>query len=162
METVEINHKNDIHTTPSKELQQLSIFLGKWQVEGQNHEWAPVAPGAKVTGEESYEWMPGEFFLLSKWDRHIGETDHIGMGLIHYDSESRFFSADHYDNLGYNNTYLLVPDRNVWKFIGTKERATVEFNRNENSFTENWEITSDNGITWKPLCSLMGRRMSNL
>ena len=162
METIEINHNKHTPTTPSKELQQLSIFLGKWQVEGQNHEHVPHGPCNKVAGEESYEWMPGEFFLISKWDRHVGEVNHIGIGLIHYDAESGFFSADHYDNFGFNRTYLLVQDRNVWKYIGDKERATIEFNRNGNSYTENWEVSHDHGATWKPLCSLLGRRMSNL
>ncbi|CAN5492175.1 hypothetical protein BH09BAC3_BH09BAC3_38510 [soil metagenome] len=162
MDSVELNHKNDTHITPAKELQQLSIFLGKWQVEGQNHENAPVGPGNKINGEETYEWMQGEFFMISKWDRQIGEVNHTGIGLIHYDTESGFFSADQYDNLGYNRTYLLVQDKNVWKLIGNNERATIEFNKNGNSFTENWDINSDDGAMWKPLCSLMGRRMSNL
>ena len=42
----------------------LNVFLGRWKVEGQNKEAAGVAPNMPVVGEESYEWLPGRFFVV--------------------------------------------------------------------------------------------------
>ena len=146
--------ENQHTTVPPTALQQLEMFVGDWLVEGENLEGAPLAANTKVTGEVAYEWMPGGYFLVCDWDRKFENGAHIGMGIISYDDATKAFSATNYDNMGFIRTYALTNEGNVWKLDGDKERATIEFNKVDRSFTEYWEIAKEG--QWLPLCRLRG------
>jgi len=59
-------------------LKRLEVFLYEWNQETQAFE-SPCGPAAKVTAAETFEWLPGELFLLHGLDESVGEND----GFIH-------------------------------------------------------------------------------
>ena len=151
---------NDTPVTPEPaptlgdEHRRLAPFVGEWTVAGQNMEAAPGAPNAAVTGEESYVFLPGGFFLLGHWDRRFSDGGrHIGLTTIRYDSATRAYSAYNVDNFGFARTYQVTPRDDVWSFTGEWERATMRFQDDGRRMAIDWEVTKD-GSTWLPLCHL--------
>ena len=153
-------HQSNPHQTlsPAPALQHLKPFVGHWQVEGQNLTGALTGVDAQLRGEQVYEWLPGNFFLLSRWNRQFDDTQHAGLGIIEYDQESRFFHSRNYNSLGYARNYKLYQEQNAWKLDGPNERATIEFAPDGNSYAEYWEISED-GLGWTPLRRLEGKRV---
>lgn len=146
---------------PAEELKQLTVFIGKWNVEGKNLAGAPVGPDNTVTGDESYTWLPGDFFVMGKWNHQFPEGEHIGTSIIEYDTLSHAFTTHNFDNLGYARQYKLDQNQNTWMFTAEKERATRIFGAGGNSFTEHWEILRDEA-DWQPLCVLNGTKTSRV
>jgi hypothetical protein len=122
-------------------------------VVGENTSSAPNAPDTPVTGEESYVWLPGGFFLLGHWDRRFGNDRHIGINIIRYDQTTGQYSSYNVDNLGYARTYRVAERDGVWSFTGDWERATWALGADGRTMTIDWESTTD-GETWAPLCHL--------
>ncbi len=145
--------------TPPKELEQLDIFLGKWNVEGQNIKGVTIEADSFVKGIATYEWLAGKFYLIAKWSRKFDNLSHIGIGIIGYDKSAGAFIANNYDNIGFAREYKLTSKRLTWKFSGAHERATMEFTPDGRNFTEFWEV-SDDGSNWEPLCRLNGSKVS--
>ena len=132
---------------------RLEPFIGTWKVAGHESGAAPNAPTTPVTGEESYTWLPGRFFLLGHWDHRVGSDHHIGLNIIRYDATTGQYSSYNVDNLGFARTYRVTQREGVWSFTGDWERATWAFGHDGQTMTIDWEITSD-GETWEPLCHL--------
>lgn len=145
---------------PTKEHTFLEDFIGKWAIEGENFDVSPNETNIEVKGIESYEWLSGGFFLVYKWERYIGSTNHQGLGIISHDHSNHTFEINNYDNMGYNRAYTIVHEGNSWKFSDQNERAVINFNADGNGFTENWEIVDEQG-NWKPLCQLKAKRINS-
>ena len=138
---------------------RLESFIGTWKVAGQEVGAMPNAPNTPVTGEESYTWLPGRFFLLGHWDHRFGSDHHIGLNIIRYDATTERYSSYNVDNLGFARTYRVTQREGVWSFTGDWERATWAFGHDGQTMTIDWEITSD-GETWEPLCHLDATKQS--
>ena len=118
------------------------------------------APNAAVTGEESYVFLPGGFFLLGHWDRRFSNGGrHIGLSTIRYDAAARTYFASNVDNLGFARTYRVTPSDDVWSFTGDWERAAIRFADDGRLMTIDWEVTKDRS-TWLPLCHLEATKAS--
>lgn len=138
---------------PPFELRQLEPFIGRWKTEGRNHPAAPSAPNAEVVGEMSFEWMPGRFFVMGRWDRTIGRMWHRGINMIGYEEAEGAFFSQHFDNFGYPRTYRLEELDGIWRFTGEWERSRLVFGADNQSFEETWELTKD-GTIWQPVCEM--------
>jgi hypothetical protein len=143
---------------PSHAQRRLDVAIGTWKVEGRNDDAAPASPGQQVSGQESYEWMPGGFFLLCRWDRRIGSQRHTGMAVIGHDPDSRSYSSQSFDNLGYHRGYDMTVGDHSWTFSGKYERAHMTFAGDGRGFTVTWEISKD-GERWLSLCKLQGTKL---
>jgi hypothetical protein len=153
-------NKQDPHEArqPGAAHRRLDVAVGTWRVEGRNDDAAPAAAGAQVRGQESYEWMPGGFFLVCRWDRRIGDQRHVGTGVIGHDPDSNSYTSENFDNLGYHRGYdISVRDR-TWTFSGRYERASMVFSEDGRTFTVTWEISKDSD-RWQPLCKLQGTKL---
>ena len=137
----------------TEEHRRLQPFLGTWSVVGQNGEAAPGAPNAQVTGEQSFVWLPGGFFLLGHWDHRFETGRHLGMNVVRYDPATHEYSSYNVDNLGFARTYRVTQQDDVWSFSGDWERAKMQFADDGRKLTIDWELTKD-GSTWRPLCHL--------
>jgi hypothetical protein len=150
-------HASRLDTDPTPvitdEHRRLESFVGTWTVAGENKNTAPNAPNTSVTGEESYTWLPGRFFLLGHWDRRFGNDRHVGISIIRYDQTTRQYSSYNVDNFGYARTYRVTERDGVWSFTGDWERATWVLGADGRTMTIDWEATED-GETWVPLCHL--------
>ena len=136
------------------EHRRLDAFAGSWKVTGTNLGGAPNAPNSTVTGEERYEWMPGNFFLVSHFDHRFGDGgQHTGMSVYRYDATTRCYSTHAFDNLGFARRYAVSVDGQRWTYSGDHERATIEFSTDGRTMSVYWELAAD-GSTWQPLCQL--------
>jgi hypothetical protein len=140
------------------EHKRLHVFAGRWKVVGWNRDSAPIAPGAKIIGEETYEWLTGGFFMVSRFQHHFGDDAHIGMGTMGYDADSHAYFVHNFDNLGYDRRYQVHVDNQTWKFTGETERCTLVFSHDGSRKTESWEISSD-GSNWQPLCEMTAAKI---
>jgi hypothetical protein len=142
---------------PFEELKKLEVFAGKWLVEGQNLSGAPISPNSDIAGVQTYDWLPGNFFLVGKWDRQFNDAEHIGIGMFGFDIEKQELFLTNYDNFGTVSKYEVFSYRHIWKLTGEKERATIIFSADGQTFIEDWEIR--NNYNWQPLCSLKSKKI---
>jgi hypothetical protein len=101
---------------PSPETQRLGALVGQWRSEGHIVGDPPVP----ITGTDSYEWLPGGFFLVHHVDVKIGKQPVQALELIGpYDPATDSYTARAYDNLG-NITLMQakVDEQGVWTFTG--------------------------------------------
>jgi hypothetical protein len=131
---------------------QLAACLGTWKVEGML-----ASSGTRMMCTESYEWLPGKFFIIYRFDRQIGAQDQHGFGVIGFDVDRRAHFAYFVDNMGYARTYDVHIDGSKWAFIGNWERATLTFNPQRHRMSARWEHSTD-GHVWRELCAFEGRR----
>ena len=138
---------------------RLNVFAGSWRVTGQNGEGAERAANMPVTGEESYEWLPGNFFLTSRFDRHFEDgTRHTGTGMFRYDESTGQYLLYMFDNLGFARRYTVTVDGKRWTYDGAHERAQALFSDDDCRMTIDWEVrTADS--KWVPLCHLDATRV---
>jgi len=131
--------------TPGPEDAQLEPILGVWQITGD------------FIGEETFERMPGGFFVHGRFDRMIDGRPHDGVIVLGYDRDRDVFMSHHFDNLGYARHYTVAIDGARWTFHGRYERATFRFG--DTGYAATWEISND-GHTWRPLCRYSATRVS--
>jgi hypothetical protein len=97
--------------------------VGRWRTQGH----LVVDPAVPIAGTDSYEWLPGGFFLVHHVDVVIGEQRVQALELIGpYDPATDAFTARAYDNLG-NLTIMRarVDEHGVWRFTGGGDVALV-------------------------------------
>ena len=110
---------------------QLDAFAGTWRARGQSFgslEQNPDDPRASPEmwlGEETYEWLPGGFFMLHRWDAKIGTHPFKGTEIIGYDEARGRFYTRMFDNAGNHPEYIATVPGNVWTFAAAATRAAV-------------------------------------
>lgn len=132
--------------TPNSALARLNVFVGTWKTEGLIKS-SPSGPAAKLKATDTYEWLPGGFFLIHHVDGFMGEEEVKTIEIIGYDASSRMYSTHSYDNRGNIGVYqanLLGAD---WTIMGKSERFTGKFSDDGNTLSGNWELSGD-GESW--------------
>jgi len=137
--------------------EQLEVFAGKWTAQGQLGASTPE-PGARMTSEQSVEWLPGGFFLVCRWKDSTAAQDHEGISVLGHDAALGEYFWHVYDNLGYARRYAVSLRGRTWTLSGKWERATYVVSNDANSFTYFWEQTKD-GSTWLRLCEMKATRV---
>jgi hypothetical protein len=143
----------------SQEHDRLRVFLGQWHAEGVAY--APRGRVEKWVSDEIYEWLPGQFFMLQRWDAIAGTSDFKGLGIINFDPATGAYMTRSYVNLGFIRDYVTRVEGNVWTFTGEKERARIEFTNDGNTQRVNWEWRPD-GDLWVPLCDRVATKAGGL
>lgn len=103
---------------------------------------------------QTCEWLSGGFFLVNRWDGHVGESEFNGMEIIGYDFASQTYFSHFFDNAGNAPTYQVTFRENVWMYNGELQRATFEFSDEGNTMTTHWDWKKNNDVNWLPLCDL--------
>ena len=170
-ESHDTSHPNSA-PTPSPETQRLGALVGRWRSEGH----IVGDPAVPITGTDTYEWVPGGFFLVRHVDVMIGEQPVQALELIgEYDPATDTFLARAYDNLG--NVTLMrakVDEQGVWTFTGGSDvapvaqpldaegggavRSTLRISANRSGMRARWE-RSDDGASWQPWMDMTFTRM---
>ena len=73
---------------PTAAHRRLKVFIGDWHAEGTSYGDGqdaadPRAAGVPWTSDESYEWLPGSFFVLHRWDAQMGKHEFKEIGRAH-------------------------------------------------------------------------------
>ena len=144
---------------PSAETKRLDIFVGKWNVEGKSYAEGSSNANLQASSVEmkfvqTCEWLSGSFFLVNRWDGHVGKSIFNGMEVIGYDAESQTYISRFFDNVGNAPTYQVTVRKNVWTYNGELQRATFEFSEDGNAMKTHWDWREIEGENWLPLCDL--------
>ena len=124
------------------EYEKLNNFVGHWKTEGKIAATNAKAE-TKVAGTDTYQWLPGGFFLLHKVDVHIGDDHNQTLEVIGYDRQNHSYILRHFDNKG--NSGLMVGScvGDDWTFQGENLRFSGGFKKDYKEFSGTWEQSSD-------------------
>jgi Protein of unknown function (DUF1579) len=157
---------------PSASTQRLGALVGRWRSEGHIVGESPVP----ITGTDTYEWLPGGFFLVHHVDVMVGDHPVQAIEIIgEHDPATDEFTARAFDNEG-NVTIMRarVDNRGIWTFTGGADvasaaqpteanstgvvRSTLAISADRNTMTAKWE-RSDDGTTWLPWMDMTFTRL---
>ena len=140
-------------TTSGDSLAALQPFVGEWTLAASFENMPPAETGARV----SFEWLPGERFLIQRWEIPIPEAPD-GIALIGADPEREGNYLQHYfDSRGVARVYKMSFADGVWKLWRDKpdfspldfaQRYTGMFSEDGKTIAGTWEICQD-GTTWE-------------
>jgi hypothetical protein len=83
-------------------------------------------PAARVDAIDTYEWYPGEFFLVHHADGRVGDEAIKSIEIIGYDPERRCYFAPFFDNTGGFGTESIHLDGGTWTWRGSNVMGVRE------------------------------------
>lgn len=137
---------------------KLEAFIGRWSVSGRNADAAPEAPDSPIHGENHFEWLPGQLYVIGRFRHDNDAGTHSGASMLGVDEESGALFAHNFDNLGYERRYTISIEGGVWRFAGRFERAALVFGQDGRSYEERWELSKD-GEQFAPLCEMHATKL---
>ncbi len=143
--------------------EHLSVFIGKWHAEGESFAAGqtkkdPRGAIEKWISEETYEWLPGQFFVIQNWDAKTGANPFKGTAIMHYDADTGNYMTRSYENHGFIRDYIARVEGDTWTFSGETERARIEFEDGGKTQKIAWEWRKP-GQEWLPLCDRIAKRV---
>lgn len=123
---------------PGPQQKKLGVFLGRWHTTGEVAATAST-PAAKVDSIDTYEWYPGEFFLVHHADAKVGSDTIKSLEIIGYDPERQCYLASFFDSTGGSGVEEIRLNGDTWTWrgsnvMGAKEHRCIA-------------VVSDNGET---------------
>jgi hypothetical protein len=128
-------------------LGRLNMIEGRWKTTG-TVTGTPVRPEKKISGYDTYEWMPGEFFMKHTVDVLMGNSRTEGIEIIGYDVNSKQFSLQSYDNSGNMDVMSGQITNGEWSVSNETLRFNGKFSTDGRQLTGTWELSHD-GINWQ-------------
>ncbi len=134
-------------------LARLAPFVGEWSILAGFEDDPPADVGARVR----FEWLPGERFLIQRWEIPVPEAPD-GIAIIGADRERDGAYLQHYfDSRGVARVYRMRFEDGVWKLwrdepdfspLDFSQRFTGTFSEDGRTIAGAWEICHDGG-TWE-------------
>ena len=112
----------------------------------------PRASAMPWTSDETYEWLPGGFFVLHRWDAMAGTKVFKGTALGGY--FTRVFDDD-----GFHPEYRVDVSGNAWTFREPAARATITFGDGDDRMNVAWG-RKNQGAEWLPLRDRVATRIA--
>src|SRR5262245_23535022 len=149
---------------PGPEHQRLDVFLGKWNQAGEAQA-SPYGPAGKMTSTDTFEWLPGGFFMLHRWEARQAGLDFKATEIIGYDSKSKVYTSHFFDNFGNSGSWKYTMQGNTWVTTGEsevggkplKERCTTVIANPATTYSVKCEYSMD-GTKWLPNVSFTSTR----
>ncbi len=130
----------------------LAPFVGEWTILAAFES----APAADIGARVGFEWLPGERFLIERWQVPIPEAPD-GIALIGADPKREGGYLQHYfDSRGVARIYKMSVEGGVWKLwrdepdfspLEFSQRFSGTFSADGETIAGRWEICHD-GTTW--------------
>ena len=136
-----------------KHVEALEVFVGDWEMEVIFPGMDEPAGGASV----SFEWMPGERFLIERWEVPEVPQAPDGLAVIGYDEGRGTLLQHYFDSRGVARIYEMTFEDGVWTLERTKEdfspfefsqRFSGRFSDDGARIEGTWEGAEDHK-TWK-------------
>jgi Protein of unknown function (DUF1579) len=143
------------HPTPAPELKKLDYFLGNWKMDVDTKA-SSFGPGGKATGTEHYEWMQGNFYMIS---HSTYSSQSMGSGIeyavLGYDSAKKEYTYESFNSDGEHEVATGMPDADgkVWTWYSSGESPMpmkwrfTETVVSPTSYTIRFDMSQD-GKTW--------------
>lgn len=142
------NQSSDLPRKPSREHKRLNILVGSWKTEGKVSQ-SPSTTAMSLVAVDTYEWLPGGFFLIHCVDGHMGDDEVKTTEIIGFKASNQLYFSQSFDNQGNTNTYQASLDEKIWKIFGESERFTGSFSDDGNNLVGKWERSTDSS-NWVP------------
>jgi hypothetical protein len=131
----------------------LAPFVGEWRMLAMFGD----APPADVDALASFAWLPGDRFLIERWQVPVPEAPD-GIAIIGADPHCEGRYLQHYfDSRGVARVYRMSVEEGVWKLwrdepdfspLEFSQRFTGTFSADGTTIAGRWEICRD-GTTWE-------------
>lgn len=143
--------------------ERLSVFVGRWRAEGESYAAGQIAQDPRASrvawaSDESYEWLPGGFFLLHQWDAMVGSYPFKGTEILGYEERKGGYFTQLFDNAGHHAEYRVTVEGNTWFFTEEATRAAATISDDRDRIMLKWEWRNA-GADWLPLCEREARRI---
>jgi Protein of unknown function (DUF1579) len=137
-------------SVPGPEHRRLEAFVGSWDTEGTI--WAnPSGPGLGFRAIDRYEWVPGGFFVLHRWDAHMPDGRTQGVEILGYDAARATYTVHSFDSAGNADVMTATVADDTWTFEGKSLRFRGSFRDGGKSLVGVWDRRTDDGAGWKQL-----------
>ena len=148
---------------PNSAHKLLDAFVGSWRVEGKSFAEGqttddPRASAVAWSGEDSYEWLAGGFFLRHQGHAKLGAHTLISTEIIGHDETKGGYFSHLFENAGFHPEYQGTVDGDVWTFSEASSRSRMVFSDGNRKLKIDWEWRND-GSDWLPLCDLVATRI---
>ncbi|HEX6703845.1 MAG TPA: DUF1579 family protein [Albitalea sp.] len=148
---------------PGPAHRRLDVFVGGWQMTGRQFETS-FGPAAPVQARERYDWLPGGFFLVHRFDGKLGEQDMACIEVIGPDGAGGYFQHAFYND-GLAMHWRAQERDGRWTIEGdwpaqpqpVRVRCTVRFAAGNRSRHAVWERSSD-GRDWQTFWDVTATR----
>ena len=140
---------------------RLSAIAGRWRTSG----YVISEPPVPVSGTDTYELLPGGYFLVHHVDVTVGGQPIRAIEIIDEPDPSGGYLARSFDSDGNTETmHLAIDDDRVFRFTGdshiapaaqpanastTRVRSTLTIAPDDRSMTAIWERSEDD-TGWQP------------
>ena len=134
-------------------LTALEPLVGEWKLVATFKDMPPADIGARV----NFEWLPGEQFLIERWEVPMPEAPD-GIAIIGPDPEREGNYLQHYfDSRGVARVYKMSFANGVWKLwrdeadfspLDFGQRYTGTVSNDGKTIAGAWQICND-GKTWE-------------
>ena len=96
----------------SPAVERLEAFIGEWSIEAD----FPNAPPTDLRGRTVFEWLPGERFLVQRWEvPHPDAPD--GIAIIGFDRGRETLLQHYFDSRGVARVYEMSLRDGVWELL---------------------------------------------
>jgi hypothetical protein len=121
---------------------------------------------------ETYEWLPGEFFLVHRFEGHVGDGAAGCIEIIGYDAQSQSYRTHTFYNNGLANEWRSHERDGTWTLAGdwhmqgkpVKVRCTTAFSDAGHTMRSTWQQSSDGSsweTFWRPMEGLAEWKLEN-
>jgi len=146
-------------------LEHLNVFVGKWLTNGRQLASA-VGPAAKITGVQTYEWLPGDRFLIHRFDGLVGDDPAVGIEIIGRDAASEDYPVHTFYNDGTSTQWRLHEHSGAWVMNGqwdidghrTDVRCTIVVSEDGIANAGKWEY-ADASHAWHTFWEIEARKV---
>jgi hypothetical protein len=128
------------------EYKQLNRLAGKWNTEG-IIAGTGTSPEIHIKGTDTYEWLPGGYFLLHTVDVWMGDDRNQTLEIIGFDKDAGHFTMQHYDNKGNSGVMTATVTGERWMFKGDTLQFKGGFSDHDRIFSGVWEQLTEEK-TW--------------
>jgi hypothetical protein len=143
----------------SSDLARLSPFVGVWKTDGELDGGAS-GQSRTLRATDSYEWLPGGYFLLHRFDADMPDGKVQGIEVIGYSRDSDSYPMHSFDSTGTATVMQARVDEEDWTFVGESLRFTGRFRDGGGVFAGSWEVRSGVNGSWQPLMHVTLRKVA--
>jgi hypothetical protein len=128
-------------------IEALEAFIGEWSLGAD----FPNAPPTDVRGRVVFEWLPGEQFLVQRWEVPVPEAPD-GIAIIGFDRGRKTYLQHYFDSRGVARVYEMSFGDGVWKLWRDgddfSQRFTGTLSDDGETIEGAWDISHD-GSSWE-------------
>jgi hypothetical protein len=129
---------NILMPEPGPAYRLLDKFSGRWITSG-NMKPVDGGPELKIEGTDTYNWLPGGFFMQHLVDVMIGDEPKQVTEIIGFDPSQNTYFMHFYDHQGDSGSMTASEHHGIWIFASESMRFTGAFNDDESVISGIWE-----------------------